>query len=378
MSPMDPAGRGHGAGVALAPANSAALTPEDAARVQHALDNSISDATRAAYASDWRAFCEWCRASGYRPMPAAAETVIAYLTGMAAAIRPNGKPAYATSTIVRRAASINAQHIAAAMPPPGADGRVSQSLKAVKRERTAAPRRVAPLLTNDIKVLLDGTQVRTWPDGIAAVRDAALLLAGFAGAFRRSELSSLNVSDVIPDRDDGVYLHLRRSKTDQEGEGQIKGLPYGARPLTCAPCAIYRWLDLLAAAESGRPELMRALRRVGAPTEHICRRGDRQRQPDAEVPLFRSLAGGGVIKPARLSGHAINEVVKRRAAAAGLDPELYGGHSLRAGFVTQAFKSGADSRSIRRQTGHKGDAILAVYDRENAPLQGNAVTGIGL
>lgn len=365
---------------ALEPATSRALSMEDAARVQHSLDNSISDATKAAYASDWRSFLEWCRGSGYQALPASAETVIAYLTGMAAAIRPNGKHAYAQSTIVRRAASINAQHVAAGAAPPGADGRVARALKAIRRERTTPQRRVAPLLTNDMRLLLEGTQVRTWPDGVGAVRDAALLLTGFAGAFRRSEVSSLNVSDVVPDRDDGIYLHLRRSKTDQEGEGQVKGLPYGAHPLTCAPCAVYRWLDLLEAADGpeGRPGLMRALRRVGKPTAHICRSSDRQRQPDAETPLFRSLAGGGVIKPTRMSGHAINEVVKRRAAAAGLDPDLYGGHSLRAGFVTQAFKAGADSRSIRRQTGHKGDAVLAIYDRENAPLEGNAVRNIGL
>jgi len=79
-----------------------------------------------------------------------------------------------------------------------------------------------------------------------------------------------------------------------------------------------------------------------------------------------------------MTGHAVGEVIKRRAAAAGLDPDLYGGHSLRAGFVTQAFKAGANSRSIRRQTGHMGDAILSVYDRENAPLEGNAVRNIGL
>lgn len=364
----------------LEPAAGRALSADDAARVQESLDNSISDATKAAYASDWRAFTEWCRGSGYQALPASAEVVIAYLTGMAAAIRPNGKHAYAQSTIVRRAASINAQHVAAGMAPPGADGRVTRALKAIKRERNTPQRRVAPLLTNDIKLLLESTQVRTWPEGVGAVRDAALLLAGFAGAFRRSELSSLNVSDVVPDRDEGIYLHLRRSKTDQEGEGQVKGLPYGAHPLTCAPCAVYRWLDLLAAADGpdGRPGLMSALRRVGKPTAHICRSGEHQRQPEAESPLFRSLAGGGVIKPGRMSGHAVNEVIKRRAAAAGLNPDLYGGHSLRAGFITQAYKGGADSRAIRRQTGHKGDAVLAIYDRENAPLEGNAVRNIGL
>jgi len=206
------------------------LSPADAARVQEALDNSIADATKTAYASDWRSFTQWCGTSGYRAMPATAETVIAYLTFMASAVRTDGKHAYAQSTIVRRAPSINAQHIAAGMAPPGSDGRIARALKAIKRSRTQPPRRVAPLLTGDIRLLLERTAVRTWLDGVGAVRDAALLLAGFAGAFRRSELAALTISDVIPDPSDGLYLRVRRSKTDQEGQGQIKGLPYGVQP----------------------------------------------------------------------------------------------------------------------------------------------------
>jgi len=239
-------------------------------------------------------------------------------------------------------------------------------------------RRVDPLLTDDLKLILRSVAETTWPGAVAAARDAAVLLAGFAGAFRRSELAALNISDVIPSRHDGVYLRVRRSKTDQEGEGQVKALPYGHDTLTCAPCALYRWLDLLEAVDGdgGRPALMRAVREAGPHQTHVCRR-DRPRL-ERELPLFRSLAGGGAVKPVRMSGHAVNEMLKRRAAAAGLDPARYGGHSLRAGFVTQAFRAGADSRAIRRQTGHKSDSILAVYDREYAPLTGNAVTSIGL
>ncbi|MFF2678045.1 site-specific integrase [Arthrobacter koreensis] len=313
-------------------------------------------------------------------MPAPAEVVIGYLTSMAASIRPDGKPAYAPATIVRRASSINAQHVAAGIAPPGADGRVSRSIKGIKRSRSTPQRRVAPLLTNDMRLLLEGMTARTWPDGVGAIRDSALMLTGFAGAFRRSELSALNLSDVIPDPADGIYLRVRRSKTDQEGEGQIKGLPYGVHPLTCPPCALYRWMDLVRAIDRGknRNQVMLALSKSGQPNSHICRDVRRLKRIVDESPLFRPLAGGGVIKPARMNGHAVGEVVKRRVAAAGLNPDLYSGHSLRAGFVTQAFKSGSDSRSIRRQTGHTGDAILSVYDRENAPLEGNAVRNVGL
>ncbi|NKX55939.1 site-specific integrase [Arthrobacter sp. E918] len=342
------------------------------------MEGSVSASTRKAYASDWRSFTAWCQAKGYTPLPAAPETVIAYLSEAAAAVRPDGTHAYAAATLTRRAAAVNARHTGAGQLPPGADGQVARALRAIRRERSTVQRRVDPLLTDDVKLLLRAITESTWPGAVAATRDAAVLLAGFAGAFRRSELSALNIADVIPSRHDGVYLRVRRSKTDQEGTGLVKALPFGHDPLTCAPCALYRWLDLLAAVdgEGGRPALMRAVRQAGPADTHVCRR-ERARL-HAELPLFRSLAGGGAIKPARMSGHAVNEMLKRRAAAAGLDPSRYGGHSLRAGFVTQAFRAGADSRAIRRQTGHRSDAILAVYDREYAPLVGNAVTGLGL
>jgi integrase len=122
---------------------------------------------------------------------------------------------------------------------------------------------------------------------------------------------------------------------------------------------------------------MRVINESPPLTEHICRNAKRTTRY-VERPLFRSITTGGAVKPNRLSGHGINEVIKRRVQAVGLNPKDFGGHSLRAGFVTQAFRSGADSRSIRRQTGHKGDAILDIYDRENAPMANNAVTRIGL
>ncbi|GER23313.1 integrase [Zafaria cholistanensis] len=354
------------------------LAHADAERVRRTLESSISPATKRAYASDWRSFAAWCAAKGYPPLPASAETVIAYLSEAAATVRPDGGWAYAVSTLTRRAAAINAAHVSAGVPAPGAGGQVARALLAIRRERTQGPRRVDPLLTDDLKILLRALADTTWPGAVAATRDAAVLLAGFAGAFRRSELAALNLSDVIPSRHDGVHLRVRRSKTDQEGAGLVKALPFGHDPLTCAPCALYRWMDLLTAVDGagGRVALMRAVRDMNAQETHVCRR--ERARTDSEAPLFRSLAGGGAVKDARMSGHAVNEMLKRRAAAAGLDPTRYGGHSLRAGFVTQAFRAGADSRAIRRQTGHRSDTVLAVYDREYAPLVGNAVTAIGL
>ena len=129
-----------------------------------------------------------CETAGYRSLPAQAETDIAYLTSMECLVRPDGKDTYAVS-IVRRAASINALHVAAGIAPPEADGRVMLALRAIRRRRNKPQRRVAPLLTADIRLLLEGTQVRTWPEGVAELHDAALLLTGFAGAFRRAELS---------------------------------------------------------------------------------------------------------------------------------------------------------------------------------------------
>ena len=236
-----------------------------------------------------------------------------------------------------------------------------------------------------------------WPAGVAARRDMAILLMGFAGAHRRSELVGLTLADVTLHQADGLHVRLRSSKTDQEGHGQVKALPYGRDQVTCPPCAFVRWREVLqawdtAADGSGRRAVMAVLRRQAAmdnkrgeqeegAAQHCCRTTRLAEPVDPARSLFPAVHKTGAIGDRPMSGHGINEMIQRCAGAAGFTPSqtaLLGGHSLRAGFVTEAFRAGADAHAIMRQTGHRSPGMLEVYARENVPLMGNAVTRIGL
>jgi integrase len=200
-----------------------------------------------------------------------------------------------------------------------------------------------------------------------------------------------------------LHVRLRSSKTDQEARGAVKALPYGRDPVTCPPCAYLRWWEVLhafdTAPEGGaRRAVMRVLRRqaslepVGGGGEqqpddgeqvvlHVCRTIRVPEPADPGRVLFPSVHATGAIRDRPMTGHAVNEMIRRRAQAAGFttaQTALLGGHSLRSGFVTEAFRQGADAHSIMRQTGHRSPVMLEVYAREHAPLTGNAVTRLGL
>nr|WP_269151235.1 site-specific integrase [Spelaeicoccus albus] len=236
---------------------------------------------------------------------------------------------------------------------------------------------MAPLLTDDIRHIVETMDYSTWPEAVAAFRDAAAILLGFAGAFRRSELAELTVGDIAFDRADGLHIRVHRSKTDQEGKGLVKAIPYGRSPITCGPCAFQRWLSLLNAAETGTRANVMASVDANDPSWHVCR-GRSPGYPVDDRPLFRPVTKSGSVGDTPLSDHSINQLVKSRAAAIGFDPTLFGGHSLRSGFVTEAFRRGQDSRTIRKQTGHRSDSMLDIYDRDNAPMHNNAAQNLGL
>jgi len=170
----------------------------------------------------------------------------------------------------------------------------------------------------------------------------------------------------------------------------VVALPYGRDPVTCPPCAFVRWRQLLhawdtAASGEQRRAVMTVLRRRGgadAPeAQHCCRRAHLPDLPNPERALFPRVHATGAIGGEAMTGHAVNRMIQRRAGQAGFTPAqiaLLGGHSLRAGFVTEAFRAGADAHAIMRQTGQQSPGMLEVYTRENAPLMGSAVTRIGL
>ena len=168
-------------------------------------------------------------------------------------------------------------------------------------------------------------------------RDRCLLLFGFAGGFRRSELVGLDRADVEEGRQ-GLVLTLRRSKTDQEGIGRKIGIPYG-RTRHCPVAAWDKW-------------------------QQISRLED--------GPIFRQVDRHSNVQYCRLSGEAVSLVIRERLLAAGLDPTGYSGHSLRSGFATSAVEVGVSTLKIRQQTGHTSDAMLARYVRSGELLIGNA------
>ncbi|KAF0967277.1 site-specific integrase [Gordonia sp. YY1] len=376
----------------MLPAVTAAAQPPDlpvdvVERIRMATIDSQSEGTRRAYSSAWRRFEGWCRRSGYESLPAHPTVIAAYLVDAAETVNGNGERAYSTVTLSKWTAAIFDRHRRAGLDPnPAAHELVRQTMSGIRRQyasrgdRPRQPR--TPLLTDDIVLLVSTAreQATGWASQVCERRDSALLLMGFAGAFRRSELSGLTGGDVELHAADGIHVHLRKSKTDQLGEGAVFPLPRTKDPLRCPACAFVRWAAVVSEYDAGGEDAVIRLLTDAAPfgSRHTCR--SRAPRIDRRAPVFRSCRNG-VLSTGPLSGAGVHAVIRRRALRAGFEPEAVarlGGHSLRAGFVTQAARAGADHHSIMRQTGHRTPAMVTRYVRESAPLIGNAVTVLGL
>lgn len=314
-----------------APAAPAALAATAAeAEAYHA--QARAAATLKAYRTDWRAFEAWCTAHQLPSLPAAPETVALYITELARDRK--------VATISRRLASIAQAHKQQGHDSPTRAAVVQNVLKGIRRAKGTAPTQKAAA-----EIAIIRAMVEQLDDSLQGLRDRAILLVGFAGAYRRSELAALTLADV-QFTNDGLVITLRRSKTDQEGEGYLKGIPYGSTPATCPVRALRVWLDASGITAG---------------------------------PLFRSVwKGGQRLRPRGLNDRAIAEVVKRAAAAAGYDPARFGGHSLRAGLATTAAAAGVDERTIMEQTGHKTTTMVRRYMRRGSLFRNNAAAKVGL
>ncbi|WP_407727557.1 integrase (plasmid) [Rhodococcoides fascians] len=362
------------------------IPPAVAKRIAAAVQSSRSEGTRKTYAAAWRRFTNWCETNDHVTLPAHPITVAAYLVDAADTRTETGERAYAVATFGTWIAAINHQHRTTGHLSPSAHELVTATLSGIRREYAAAGDRPRtprdPLLVDDIRLLVSTARERCkgWADEVLERRDSAILLLGFAGAYRRSELSEMVCGDVTVHRHDGLHIRLRKSKTDQEGRGAMKALPYTESHETCPPCAHIRWIQLVAAFDNGgRPSVIRLLRKREPFDGHVCRGG--APRTAARAPLLRAITKNGNLGSTALSGAAIHQAIRRRAEHAGFDPASLaklGGHSLRAGFVTQGTRNGADGSAIARQTGHASLDSVEVYRREHAPLVGNAVTDIGL
>jgi integrase len=264
-------------------------------------------------------------------MPAAADTVASYIAECGEHLKPG--------SIQRRLNSIAEAHKAAGLDSPTHAAIVHNTMKGIRRTLGTAPAQKTAALTGDIRAMVDATD-----EGLIGARDRALVLLGFAGAFRRSELVGLDCADCAFGKD-GLTVTLRRSKTDQDAAGRKIGIPYGANPATCPVRTVQAWLD-------------------GATV--------------VDGPLFRSINRHGQIQPGRLAGIDVARVIKKLANRAGLDSAKYAGHSLRAGHATAAAIAGASERSIMKQTGHRSVQMVRRYIRDGSLFRENSAGKLGL
>src|SRR5277367_4001382 len=190
---------------------------------------SKAENTLRGYRSDWRDFVHWCEVHRVCPVPALPEVVAPYIAECAGRLK--------VGTIQRRLNAIAEAHKAVGLESPTSSGMVRNTLKGIRRSLGTAPAQKAPALTDDIRAMIGVAD-----DGLIGLRDRALILLGFAGAFRRSEVVGLDVADLAFGKD-GLTVTLRRSKTDQAGEGRKIGVPYGSNPDTCPVRVLQAWLE---------------------------------------------------------------------------------------------------------------------------------------
>lgn len=304
-------------GDAAVAANPGSTFAAAAAKAQAYADAALADATKRAYGRDWRAFSAWCAEHGLTGLPAAPGTVALYLADAADRLR--------AATIDRRLAAISHAHAVAGLPSPRQSPAVARVRRGIRVTHGTAPARKAAVRIGDLRRMLEAL-----PCDARGRRDRALLLLGFAGGFRRSELAAVEIADLAFSRD-GMLVRVRRGKTDAEGGGRTVPIRFGREPATCPVTAVIGWLY-----HSG------------------IRHG----------PLFRGVGNDGTIAARALSDRSVALVVKRAALGAGLDPRRYAGHSLRRGLATAATEHGAPPRVAMRQMGHRDGRAFAGYVEE--------------
>lgn len=298
---------------------------------------SKSANTRRAYGNDWKQFTAWCLFAGAQALPAAPETIEAYLTSLTLAETPRGQK-YAVQTIARRLAAIAHFHRQARLADPTADERVKVVMEGIRRDAAGRPTAAkGAVLTKHLRKGL-----RHEPKRPIDARNRALLLIGFAGAFRRSELVNIDLEHCTFDDEGRVRIAIPKSKTDQAGEGQaVWILPGGT---FCPVKALRAWLEV----------------------------GD-----ISSGPVFRAVDRHANVGE-RLSADIVPYIVKRFCRAAGLDPAQFSGHSLRAGHVTQAFLNETPAHLIQRQGRWRSIETVMRYNRDVDAAKHNSSGHLGL
>lgn len=279
-------------------------------------EKSRSPNTWRAYRMDWRTFENWCRSVNLESLPATPETIGMFIAAEA-------DKGLSPSTIRRRLAAIQLVHFGSGHASPHKARQVSEVMRGIERNWGKPVQKKTPILAADIKRMADVVE----PQTNKGLRDRAVMLFGFAGAFRRSELVGLDVED-LDIRDEGVIVTIKKSKTDQDAKGQLIAIPRYADSQYCPVLALHDWLTV-ADIKSGA--------------------------------LFRRMFKGDVIGKQRLGPQAVALIVKNHVARIGLDYEQFSGHSLRSGFITSAAQNRADIFKMADHSRHKSLEMLREY-----------------
>ena len=298
------------------------------------LQNSKAINTVRAYKSDFKDFTLFCAKNGFKSLPSEPKIVSLYLTNLSA---NEAK----MSTLKRRLVSIGVIHKLKGHYLDTKHPIIIENLMGIKRVKGSIQKGKKPILINHLKSIINVINKQEINE-IKKSRDKTIVLVGFGGGFRRTELISIDHEDLefVPE---GVKITLKRSKTDQFGEGMVKGLPYFSNELYCPVINLKKWLEL-SKIKSG--------------------------------PIFRRFVKGSVLTNNRLTDQSVVLFIKDYLNLAGIENKNYSGHSLRSGFATVAAESGADERSIMAMTGHKTTQMVRRYIREANIFKNNALNKI--
>ena len=298
------------------------------------LKNSKSNNTIRAYKSDFSDFELFCAKNGFKSLPSEPKIVSLYLTHLST---KDNK----ISTLKRRLVSIGVIHKLKGHYLDTKHPSIIENLMGIKRRKGSSQKAKKPILINYLKILINSID-KEKNNEIKKFRDRSIILIGFSGGFRRNEIVSLNYDDFefVPE---GLKITLKKSKTDQYGEGSLKGLPYFDNQEYCPVLSMQKWLKL-SRIDNG--------------------------------PVFRRFIKGSKLSEKRLTDQTVALLIKQYLELAGIDSKNFSGHSLRSGFATSAAESGADERSIMAMTGHKSTEMVRRYIKEANLFKNNPLSKI--
>ena len=297
------------------------------------LKSSKANNTLRAYKSDFKDFGAFCAKHGFNSMPTEPKVVSLYLTHLSASSK--------MSTLRRRLVSIGVVHKIKGHYLDTKHPVIVENLMGIKRKKGSIQSGKKPILINHLKQIINIIDEQKI-EKIKKLRNKTLILIGFGGGFRRTELVSIDHED-LDFVQEGVKITIKRSKTDQFGEGMIKGLPYFSNEKYCPVTNLKNWVTL-SKIKTG--------------------------------PIFRRFAKGSILTSHRLTDQSVALIIKDCLKLAGIENQNFSGHSLRSGFATVAAESGADERSIMAMTGHKTTQMVRRYIREANIFKNNALNKI--